>query len=79
MREMEHEMLGGVPIYRYDPAATEAETEDLLAEGRRFCFRNSDGEIVATGIIGPRMKTVDDDGDLWSISLLDVRAPEEGA
>lgn len=75
----EQEWLGDVPIYRYDPKATETETEDLLAEGRKFCVKNSDGEIVATGTIGPRVKTVDDDGDLWSISLMDVHIPEESA
>jgi hypothetical protein len=59
--------LGEIPIYRYDPKASKAEEEDMLAEGQMFFWANSDGEIVGTGIVGPRMKIEGIDG--WSITV----------
>lgn len=66
----EMDKLGEVPIYRWDPKAPEV--EDLLTEGTKFSLVNSAGEIVATGVMGPKTKTVDDEGELWSMPLLDV-------
>lgn len=68
----EQDWLGDVPIYRWDPEAAVDEGEDWLVEGRKYSFVNSEGEIVATAVMGPKTKTVDDEGELWSISLLDV-------
>lgn len=60
-----NDYLGEVPIYRYDPKA--AETEEPWAEGTQVVLVNPAGEVVGTGVVGPRVETETFDG--WRITV----------
>lgn len=61
------EWLGEVPIYRYDPKASAAEDVEPWAEGTQIVLVNPDGEVVGTGVVGPRVETETFDG--WRITV----------
>ena len=63
-------LMWALPAYIHYPKVPEGEIDWTNARGLVWLQGE---EVIATATLGPPVKTVDEDGDLWSMPLTEVR------